>query len=381
MKTTFEYGAASIKDLSVQTAVDNAGKTFTRAVVLGDRELAPTNRFWNSLHLRFGFTSNIFRYFSHEEVFQRISERAPNDRFRYCVEKSEGGSSRLLAVSTPGSALITHDDLLDLLDKYKVSETHYHEGVLTSRHAPHAGGTFDVAGDGFQHRFVIDTPVDGFGRPSVYLSLLRLICSNGAVGYTPAFRSELSVGKGEEGVVFALVRVLDGFNNEDGYAAMRQRFESAAKSWASVNEVNKLYKNLARMLNRGLIPGSAVPTAGGDGAEEVGPGCPLLRAFHQMTGDLSHVYGLANLDTLTVKRQRTLPAACRVYDLINFASEVATHHAVEQGNRALQAYIGDLISSEYDLEGTVDQFTDWRDFFISNDATTSTLTDMHRLSK
>ena len=77
-----------------------------------------------------------------------------------------------------------------------------------------------------------------------------------------------------------------------------------------------------------------------------------------MSGDLSGIYGLANLDALTVKRQRTLPAACRVYDLLNFASEVATHHATEIGHRAVQAFLGDLISGEYDLEGTVDQFTE-----------------------
>ena len=46
-----------------------------------------------------------------------------------------------------------------------------------------------------------------------------------------------------------------------------------------------------------------------------------------MTGDLQRIYGMANLDALSVKRQRTLPAACKVYDLLNFASEVATHHA------------------------------------------------------
>src|SRR5438445_155010 len=100
-------------------------------------------------------------------------------------------------------------------------------------------------------RAVGRTALDGYGRPSVYLSLLRLVCSNGAVGYSPAFRSELSVGRGDDGVAFALTRVLDGFNNEDGYAALRQRFESAAKSWASVNEAQKLYKLLARLHGRG----------------------------------------------------------------------------------------------------------------------------------
>ncbi len=87
------------------------------------------------------------------------------------------------------------------------------------------------------------------------------------------------------------------------------------------------------------------------------------------------------MDALSVKRQRTLPTACRVYDLLNFASELATHHSAPTGNRLVQAYIGDLISSEYDLEGTVDQFTDWRDFFIGNDATSSTLADMNRRAR
>ena len=44
----------------------------------------------------------------------------------------------------------------------------------------------------------------------------------------------------------------------------------------------------------------------------------------------------------------------------------------------MQAYIGDLISGEYDLEGTVDQFSDWRDFFIGNGATAETLADLNR---
>ena len=47
----------------------------------------------------------------------------------------------------------------------------------------------------------------------------------------------------------------------------------------------------------------------------------------------------------------------------------------------MQAYIGDLISGEYDLEGTVDQFSDWRDFFIGNEATAETMADMNRRSQ
>jgi hypothetical protein len=360
----------------VKTVTDPNGRKLATEVRLNDRPLAPTNRFWNSLHLRFGFTSNIFRYFSHAEVFERISERAPNDRFRYCIQKD---GEQLLAVSTPTAGVMVYDDLMALLGKHKVGGTAYHNGVVRSQHSPRGGGTFQVAGDGFQNRFIVETPIDGYGRPSVYLSLLRLVCSNGAIGYTPAFRSELAVGKGTDGVSFAIQRVLEGFNNEDGFAAMRQRFTSASRSWASVNEVQKLYKALARLHNQGQVrAGSPINAKGGDGAST--GYASMFTSFHKMTGQLTDVYGLANLDALSVKRQRTLPAACKVYDLINFASEVATHHSKEQGNRTLQAYIGDLISSEYDLEGTADHVSDWRDFFINDADTSDTLASMHRRS-
>jgi hypothetical protein len=32
----------------------------------------------------------------------------------------------------------------------------------------------------------------------------------------------------------------------------------------------------------------------------------------------------------------------------------------------------------YDLEGTVDQFSDWRDFFLGSEETNETLTALHR---
>jgi len=73
-----------------------------------------------------------------------------------------------------------------------------------------------------------------------------------------------------------------------------------------------------------------------------------------------------------------LPAPCKVYDVLNFASEMATHHADPGGARAIQAFLGDLIASEYDLEGTADHFADWRDFFIGHEATAETVTELHR---
>ncbi len=378
MSRQFEYGHSRIRDLRVVTAVNAKGQTEVKSLLLDGESVRPSGRFWNSLHLRFGFTSNIFRYFRHDEVFQRISEVAPNDQFRWCLQRDSGGEGTLLAVTNPGSALIEHDELIGLLNRYEAEKITYSKGVIRSIHAPRLGGTFAIAGDDFQNKFVLDTPIDGFGRPQVYLSLLRLICSNGAIGYSPAFRSELNVGRAGNGVEFALVRVLDGFNNEEGYAALRQRFESASRSWASVNEVNHLYRTLVRMQSRGELRRGKDVVIGGDGAAEALPGATWQQSFQRMTGDLAEIYGMANLDALSAKRQRTLPTACKVYDLLNFTSELATHHANADGGRTLQAFLGGLISGEYDLEGTVDHFSDWRDFFIGSEATTQTLTDMHR---
>jgi hypothetical protein len=378
MNQRFEYGFARIKDLSVRTTVAKNGTTVVNEVLLDGRAVEPTKRFWTSLHLRFGFTGNIFRYFRHDEVFQRISEVAPNDRFRWCVERSPDGTDRLLAVTNPNTALVQHEELLGLLARYETEQISYSNGVVRSRHTPRVSGIFPIGGDDFQNKYVLDTPIDGFGRPSVYLSLLRLVCSNGAIGHSPAFRSELNLGRGDDGVEFALVRVLDGFNNEEGYAALRQRFESATRSWASVNEVNKLYKLLVRMHQRGEVDGRGRVTVSGDGASELDSASPLLRSYQRLTGDLAQIYGLANPDALSVKRQRTLPTPAKVYDLLNFASEVATHHTDPAGNRVLQAFLGELITGEYDLEGTADQFSDWKDFYVGNEATTSTLAAMHR---
>jgi hypothetical protein len=346
-------------------------------VLIEGRPVVPTRRFWTSLQCRFGFSGNIFRYFDHAEVFNRISERAPDDVVRYCIEKGpEGGHDTLLAVTNPNGACVRYDQLRELLTRYGAEGMTYANGIVRSAHTPKAGATpFSVLGDDFVNQFVIDTPIDGFGRPSVYLSLMRLLCTNGMIGYNKAFRSELSTGSKDTDTTFALVRAMDGFNNEEGFSAFRQRLDAAGRSWASVNEVQKLYKLLTVLANSGLLAKTGreyVQTEGVQGVEVIETASPIFHAFHQMTGDVSQIYGLANIDSLSIKRQRTLPTACRIFDLINFATEIATHQATPEANRRIQAFFGELIANEYDLEGTVDQFGNWQDFFVTDAAAIDT---------
>ena len=301
--------------------------------------------------MRFGIGKSVFNYFDHAEVFARLAERSPSDRLRFVVERQENGAGTLLAVSNPTKAVVRHDDLRELLDRYDGDRVTYHNGVVESHHSPRVGHRFHVSGDAFANRFVVRTPVDGFGQPSIYLSLLREVCSNGMIGEAPAFRSQLALGRGDDEVTYTLSRALDGFNNDEGYAALRQRFESAAESWASVHEAAGLYNILAKLTGGGgERPGGGPRNFGTDGAGAGGSFGPsdlstrLLKRFHETTGDVTRLYGLANADALSAKRQKTLPVNCKVYDLLNFATEIATHHAGPANARRLHAWAGGLVS-------------------------------------
>ena len=377
-----EYGVTRVGDLRVEAEDPEDGRArgpVVTRVFVNDEPLRPTPRFWTSFFMRFGIGKSVFNYFDHAEVFSRLAERSPSDRLRFVVERGPaadetGGAGTLLAVSNPTKAVVRHDDLRELLDRYDGDRITYHDGVVESHHAPRVGHRFHVAGDAFANRFVVRTPVDGFGQPNIYLSLLREVCANGMIGEAPAFRSALALGKGDDEVSYTLSRALDGFNNDEGYAALRQRFESAAESWASVHEATGLYSLLAKLTGRGGVSGGEPPRDfGTDGASAGGTfepghaGTDLLKRFHKTTGDVTRLYGLANLDSLSAKRQKTLPVNCKVYDLLNFATEVATHYAKPEQARRLHAWAGGLVSGEYDLEGTADQYGDFKDFFVSDD--------------
>lgn len=389
MTTTFDYETAEIQDLQVETKFDEkSGKSKVQAVLLEGEPLAPSDRFWNSLYARFGFNSAFFKYFDHQEVFGRIAEKEASTRLRLCVERTDGDKprNRLLAVSNPTKPVVHHDELMEMLEGSNHEGISYSDGIIESKHRPRIGGTtFDIAGDAFQNRFQMYTPIDGYGKPNVYLALLRQICTNGMVGFAKAFRSEVSLGKGDDNVAFALTRVLDQFNNDEGYAAIRQRMEAATTSWASVHEATNLYKLLIKLHNQTEDGGQlSIRRIGNDGASSDTPvirkalrqgsgdsplgeetlNSGIITAYHGLTGDTTKLYGLANLDALSIKRQRTLPVKCSVYDMVNFATEVATHHALPNAARRLNAWVGSMISGEYDMEGTMSQYGDFADFHM-----------------
>lgn len=75
---------------------------------------------------------------------------------------------------------------------------------------------------------------------------------------------------------------------------------------------------------------------------------------------------MANIDALSVRRQQTLPARCTVYDLFNFSTEVATHHANPDAGRRFHALVGSMLQDEYDLENSRDTYAEFEDLHISS---------------
>ena len=95
----------------------------------------------------------------------------------------------------------------------------------------------------------------------------------------------------------------------------------------------------------------------------------IMRAYTGLVGDLCAVYGLTHIDALTRKKMQQLPSYCSMYDLINFATEVATHYCTEKNGRLLQAELGNFLMSEYDLENTRQAKPDFADWFVRDQTT------------
>jgi len=339
---TLKYEVKPLETVRVRSKPAKAGKEATLADLTSRCEISvdggswmqSTSRFWGSVFSLFGVSASIFRYFSHQEVLNRIVERRTSTDLRFCYEP--GG--KILAVSSAQREPISVKDVRALVSRHSPRDVSYDSGVASLTMTPRSGvKEAKIGPDLFRDEYVVDVPLDGYGGPSTYLSLLRLVCLNGAVARVPEFRSDVVVGKEEP--IHALQRALATFESEEGYSALRKRYDAAQKSPASVRECLSLQAILK----------SASPEA--------------EARYDRAVGDLRGLYGMANLNGLSDKRQRVLPAQCTVYDLINVASETSTHDERGANSLRLEAWIGTVLREEYDLEGMTPKKRDFRDLF------------------
>lgn len=339
---TIERGVATLKDFKVQhvkaaTKADRLPKTLT----LKDREFRASQRFYGSLLSRFALSDSIFQYYSPEEVFARVSSVRGDDPIRYTVEKNPDGDV-LLAVTAPTANAIELPQIEQLFAGHKAIETSYYDGIVQAKFLPAGKDERDMIGDDeFQKRFALEVPIDGWGDPSTYTEMLRLICENGMVGRAAAFRQTINPGKDP---MATLDRTLSTFSSA-GFQAFRERLERAQFSPASVREAQWLRSLMVK--------------------HPVGAHLLTTGRYDKLVGDFTSMYGLTNTSRVSTKRQSLLDAKCRVYDLINFVTELSSHHSYDfREQRAYMSFLGQLLCNDYDMEGATDKKVKFPKFVI-----------------
>lgn len=299
-----------------------------------------------------------------------------NNNRRASVNHNNSGHGNTLAFEGAfGHASEVSADMM-LNDIHDIT---YSRGVIRVLAMPRANNDFDINGDRFLGRYVLDIPIDGYGSPSIYLAMLRQVCTNLSVGLTKTFKSCLNLNKARD-YVEAVGRAMESFNDDEGYDIIRDRFTKAGQSWASINEMQQVYQALINMHNKGfveqpdgtLITGST--TTSDDGKVTVSDynpiSSPILRRYRHLLGDMTKMYGIANLDAIPTRRKQVLPTKCTVYDLLNFMTEVGTHWTNIEGQRRMQGLVGTFLANkEYDLEGSAVKFADHEEMFLADPKT------------
>lgn len=368
-----DYKNINLKDVKIELAesTKNQKRKVNNLVIEGEPTIY-TDRFSTSLASLYGFSGNMYKFFDPAEIIDRIISRGYGDTVRVAMQENKDGSHTALGVVKPTKSFIRSDDLLmEMMDQgIDPSLISYHDGMVRSMHKPSRLGDspFSVQGDAMVNRFVIDTPIDGFGLPSAYLSILRQTCSNGMIGYAKAFKSSIQLGNNPEvregeivsDAIPTFRRFLESYNNEEGFAAIRQRLEAAGTSPASLDEFYSLYKTLTNASMASLHQGT-VNDVGMYNSDVTGK-------LRDMAGDVLDIYGLVSLDGLAPKQRRKIPVKCTVLDLINFASEMSTHRASTEQGRKISAWVGGALSDVggYDLEGTLQDGEQPQDLFLTS---------------
>ena len=341
------YQKAKISDLKVvtETTTSASGQpSASRSVIINDQDKVSTSaRFWTSIQRRLGIAPSIFQLFSHEEVFDRASSIHKDREFTLTIDNSDGESPKLLGLSADDA--IRLEDAQRILTSRGGEKVSYSDGVVSATFTPRSGQrAFEIGGDEFKNRYSVKVPIDGLGDPQAFLSLLRLVCSNGMVAMAPAFRSVIAVGS--QGGAYSVDRFLQSYDNVRGFDILQSRMDQATQSWASIREAH----GLATALSRANAP------------------LQTISSLSALAGNPAVLYGVATIDSMAPRRQAMLPSKATVYDLINFATEYTTHHSNDaNAQRIIHAYVGTLLSGEYDLEGTKSAgMNEFADFFLKD---------------
>ena len=302
--------------------------TQINGLILDGRSYRPTERFYKTMAAELGIPFGVFGFFSPLEVMTRAAVKEPDHPRRMTIDTGDG---KVLGV-TPNQGLPMPVKFIEnvLHDDARLKEMEYSDGVMSA--TLDLDEAWEVPNDSEYHvRFRCRVPVDGVGMPDINLASWRQVCENGAIAEAPLFRTKMEI-KDNSGEHFR--RLLASFSNPSGVEMLQERMCNAAETKASVGEV---------VLLEGLIRRSVA-----NARNQM-----LLRERLNDVADNPCVrYGVTDLANIGQKKRPLLPVGCSVADLLNFASELGTHHSdLLKSDSTLQSFSGTLLSKGFDLEG------------------------------
>lgn len=308
--------------------VDDGNDPEQATIRFNDREYRLSRRFFSSFARRMKFSNNVFNYFSPQEFLSRVAERKPDVEFQATFDNSSG---LLLGVTDPDRKLLpAHIACKVIADDPRTRKIAYNDGVWVAEMMLDEKFEVPQAGE-YYRKLQLNYPVDGLGLPSIYLATMRVVCSNGAVAAVSQFRTDIEVND-ESGT--HLGKLLRSFSNDYGFSAMSERLIAAQDTVASVNEFLAI---------DALI---AANVSDKDAYRKIHD------RLNDVAGDPCYQYTVTSLQSIPRKKQTLMPVACSVNDLLNFCSELTTHHGdLIHRPRAFDEKTGQMLAQEFDLEG------------------------------
>ena len=300
-----------------------------------------SDRFYKTLAAELGIPYGVFGFFTPHEVMTRAAEKLPDLPLRVTVDTAQGqalGLTQNKGLPMPVRFIenVLHEDR-------RLQEVEYGNGVLSA--LLDLDDPWEVPNDSTYHvRVRCRVPVDGVGMPDMSLATWRQVCSNGAVAETSLFRTKMEI-KDNSGEHFR--RLLTSFSNPSGVEMLQSKMCTAAGTKASVGEV---------VLLEGLIRRSVANTRNQ----------MLLRErLYELAENPCVRYGVTDLSNIGMKKRALLPVGCSVADLLNFASELATHHSeLLKPESTLQTFAGTVLSKGFDLEDLYPNARRTSDFYL-----------------
>ncbi len=296
-------------------------------IMFEGEQYKPSRRFLKGLAQRMKVSLSVFELFSPLEVVRRAAERAPDLPLRLTLDRQDHQALGL--IEDKGVPIPAGNIEIVMKEDTRLQDFDYHDGMISGRFD--LGEAWDIPNDSkYGVHVLTEVPVDGMGTPEATLATWRQICSNGAVAEAPIFRTKMEV-KDSSGDHFR--RLLTSFSNPRGVEMLHTRLIVANETKASVDEVYQAESFVRRQVR--------------DTRHQM----LICERLQEVADNPCVRYGVTDLGAIGERRRALLPTGASVADVMNFVSELSTHHGeLMKKADAANGLLGDFYAKNYDLE-------------------------------